>query len=362
MGKDYYKILGVDKNASQDDIKKFFRKMAHQYHPDKKGGDEAKFKEINEAYQVLGNPEKRAQYDKFGSSFEHAQAGGGFSGFEGFRDFSGFTNGFDMGFDDLNDMFGNIGDIFGFGGGNRKTRARKGGDIQIDLTIEFSEAVFGAEKEISFKKRIICDRCNGNGAEPGSKVETCKTCGGAGRVMRVQRTILGNIQTQTVCPDCGGEGKKYSQKCSKCAGLGVAQDIIKIKVKIPAGIDNNETIRLSGYGEAGIKGAPAGDLYVKIKVNPDYRFKREGYDIIYRAEITVAQAALGDKIKIPTVDGDVKLKIPEGTQSGKVFRLSGRGVPRLRGRGRGDQLVEVVVKIPTSLTREQKRKLEELGI
>lgn len=362
MSKDYYKILGVDKNASQDDIKKAFRKMAHQYHPDKKGGDEAKFKELNEAYQVIGNPQKRAQYDKFGSSFEHAQAGGGFSGFDGFRDFSGYTNGFNMDFDDLSEMFGGIGDIFGFGGGGRKGRARKGGDIQIDIAIEFSEAVFGVEKEISFKKRMSCDRCGGAGAEPGSKIETCKTCGGAGRVMRVQRTILGNMQTQTVCPDCGGEGKKYSQKCSKCGGSGVVQDITKIKVKIPAGIDNNETIRLSGYGEAGIKGAPAGDLYVKIKANPDYRFKREGYDIIYRAEITVAQAALGDKITVPTVDGDVKLKIPEGTQSGKVFRLSGRGVTRLRGRGRGDQLVEVIVKIPTNLTREQKNKLEELGI
>lgn len=362
MPKDYYKILGVDKNASQDEIKKAFRKMAHQHHPDKKGGDEAKFKEVNEAYQVLGNLQKRAQYDKFGSSFEHAQAGGGFSGFEGFRDFSGFTNGFDINFDDLNDIFSGIGDVFGFGGGNRKARARKGGDIQIDITIEFSEAVFGTEKEISFKKKVVCDKCAGGGAEPGSKMEICKTCGGLGRVMRAQRTILGNIQTQTACPDCGGEGKNYSQKCSKCGGFGVIQDITKIKVKIPAGVDNNETIRLSGYGEAGLKGAPAGDLFIRIKVNQDSRFRREGYDIFYQVEISIKQAVLGDKIEIPTVDGDIKLKIPEGTQSGKVFRLSGRGVPRLRGRGRGDQLVEVIVKIPTSLTREQKRKLEELGI
>lgn len=361
MSKDYYKILNVDKNASQDEIKKAFRKQAHQHHPDKKGGNEAKFKELNEAYQVLGNPQKREQYDKFGSSFEQAQAGGGFSGFEGFRDFSGSTNGFDMGFDDLNDIFGGIGDIFGFGN-RRERKTKKGEDINVMINIEFTEAAFGVEKEISLKKGVVCDRCDGEGAEPGSKVETCKTCNGSGRIIRMQRTILGNIQTQAICHDCGGEGKTYRNKCSKCGGVGVVNDIVKLKIKIPAGIDDNETIRLTGYGEAGRKGAPAGDLYVKIKVNSDYRFKREGNNIVYKTEISFSQAVLGDKIEIPTLDGNIKLKIPEGTQSGKVFRLSNRGITRLRGGGRGDMLVEVIVKTPTNLSREQKKKLKELGI
>lgn len=363
MSKDYYNILGVGKNASQEEIKKAFRKKAHQCHPDKQGGDEAKFKEINEAYQVLGDAKKRVQYDQFGSAFEHGQAGGGFSGFEGFRDFSGFTNGFDVNFEDLGDIFGGLGDIFGFSGATkRKSRTKRGGDIQVLLAIEFEEAVFGAEKEISLRKNIVCDRCKGNGAEPDSKIETCKTCNGSGRIIRTQRTVFGNMRAQTTCPDCGGEGKSYSRKCSKCHGNGVIQEISGIKVKIPAGIDDGETIRLSGHGEAGERGAPAGDLYLKIRVNPDIKFKRDGYNILSKAEISFAQAALGDKIEIPTVDGNVKLKIPEGAQSGKVFRLSGRGIPRLRGSGRGDHLVEIIVKTPTGLSREQKKKLQELGV
>ncbi|MEA3463880.1 MAG: molecular chaperone DnaJ [Patescibacteria group bacterium] len=372
MSKDYYNILGVNKNASQDDIKKAFRKKAHQCHPDKAGGNEAKFKEINEAYQILGDTKKRAQYDQFGSAFEHAQAGGGFSGFDGFRDFSGFANGFstqggqasgwNINEDDLGDIFSGIGDAFGFGMGGRKPRAMQGSDIQVLLTIEFNEAVFGAEKEISLRKTVKCDRCKGNMAEPGSKIETCKVCGGSGRVTRAHRTILGSMQVQTICESCAGKGKIYTKKCSKCFGAGIIQESVKLNIKIPAGIDNGETIRLSGQGEAGENGAPSGDLYLEVRVNPDPRFKREGYDIISKAEINFTQAALSDKIDIMTVDGHVKLKIPEGTQSGKVFRLRGKGVPHLRGRGRGDQLVEVVVKTPTSLNRKQKKMLEELNI
>ncbi len=372
MSKDYYNILGVDKSASQDEIKKAFRKKAHQCHPDKKGGNEAKFKEINEAYQVLGNAKKRAQYDQFGSAFEHAQAGGGFSGFEGFRDFTGFANGFsakggpasgwNINVDDLGDIFSNIGDVFGFGAGRRSTRVMQGSDIQVMLTIEFNEAVFGAEKEISLRKTVKCDRCKGNCAEPGSKIETCKVCGGSGRVTRVQRTILGSMQVQMICENCVGEGKTYAQKCSKCSGTGVCQELVKLNVKIPAGIDNGETIRLVGQGEAGEKGAPAGDLYLKIRVNSDPRFKREGYNILSKAEISFTQAALGYKIDIITVDGPVKLKIPEGTQSGRVFRLHSKGVPHLHGRGRGDQLVEVIVRTPAGLNRKQKQALKEMGI
>ncbi|MDP2767808.1 MAG: DnaJ C-terminal domain-containing protein, partial [Candidatus Methanoperedens sp.] len=247
-------------------------------------------------------------------------------------------------------------------GGQGRGRAKRGGDIQVLLAIEFKEAVFGAERDINLKKNIVCDRCKAVGAEPGSKIETCKTCGGTGRIIRTQRTIFGSMRAQTACPDCGGEGKAYSQKCSKCHGSGIIQEISGIKVKIPAGSDDGETIRLSGQGEQGERGAPAGDLYLKIRVNPDIKFKRDGYNILSKAEISFAQAALGDKIEIPTVDGNVKLKIPEGAQSGKVFRLSGRGIPRLRASGRGDHLVEIIVKTPTGLSRKQKEMLKELGI
>ncbi|MFH0956027.1 MAG: molecular chaperone DnaJ [Candidatus Falkowbacteria bacterium] len=363
MSKDYYNILGVGKNASQDEIKKAFREKAHKFHPDKQGGDEAKFKELNEAYQVLGDQKKRSQYDQFGSTFEQARSQGGFSGFEDFRDFSGFTNGFNVNMDDLGDIFGGLGDVFGFsGGGSRRQRSRRGSDIQVLLAIDFSEAVFGVEKEIGLKKTVKCSKCQGEGREPGTEIETCKTCGGRGRVVRVQRTILGNMQMQMTCEACGGEGKSFKQKCSACRGAGLVQQIVNLKVKIPAGIDNNETIRLSGQGEVVAKGNPAGDLYLKIRVNSDRRFERDGVNIKSRAEISFSQAALGDKIEVATVDGSVDLKIPDGTQSGKIFILCGKGVPHLNGRGRGDHLVEVIVKTPTGLSRKQKEMLKELGI
>ncbi len=370
MSKDYYNILGVDKNASQDEIKKAFRKKAHQYHPDKKGGDEAKFKEVNEAYQVLGNEKKRAQYDQFGSAFEHAQAGGGFHGFEGFRDFSNFSEGFNVDMSDLGDIFGGIGDIFGFGGGRGRARTKKGADIQVSLTVEFNEAVFGAEKEIRLNKTVQCDKCEGSGAEPGSKIETCKTCGGKGQTTRTQRTIFGNIEVQMTCSDCSGEGRAYSQKCAKCRGLGVYRDTVNLKVKIPAGINDGGVIRLTGQGEQGRKGAPAGDLYIQVRVKKDARFERVGDDIVSEADISFTQAALGDKIDIETVDGPVKLKIPEGTQSGTSFRMRGKGVPHLKGKGpfggahgkRGDHIVKVHVKTPRNLSRKQKKLLRELGI
>lgn len=363
MSKDYYNILGVDKNASAEEIKKAFRQKAHQCHPDKQGGDEIKFKELNEAYQVLGDPKKRSQYDQFGSTFEQARGQGGFSGFEGFRDFSGAANGFNINMDDLGDIFGGLGDVFGFSGqSSRQRSARRGSDIQVLLAIDFNEAVFGAEKEIGLKKTVKCSKCQGEGREPGTEVITCKTCGGKGRVIKVQRTILGNMQVQMTCEDCGGQGKSFKEKCSACRGAGLVQEIVNLKVKIPAGIDNNETIRLSGQGEAAAKGGQAGDLYLKIRVNSDRRFERDGVNIKSRAEISFSQAALGDKIEIVTVDGPVELKIPEGTQSGKIFILRDKGVPRLNGRGRGNHLVEVIVKTPTGLNRKQKETLKELGI
>ncbi|MBU0722139.1 molecular chaperone DnaJ [Patescibacteria group bacterium] len=365
MSKDYYHILGVDKNVSQDEIKKAFRALAHQHHPDKKSGDEVKFKEINEAYQVLSDQKKRSQYDQFGSTFEQAQAEGGFHGFDGFRDFTGATNGFNINMDDLGDIFSGLGDVFGFSGGSsrhRRQSSKRGSDIQVLLTIDFSQAVFGVEKEISLKKTVKCSECQGDGRKPGAEVIVCKTCGGKGRVIRVQRTILGNMQTQMECEACRGEGKIFKEKCSACHGAGLVHKIVNLKVKIPAGIDNNETIRLSGQGEAAAKGAQDGDLYLKIRVNSGRGFERDGVNIKSRAQISFSQAALGDKIEVATVDGHVELKIPEGTQSGRVFILRNKGVPYLNRHGRGDHLVEVIVKTPINLTRKQKELLKEFGL
>lgn len=363
MAKDYYKLLGVNNNASQDDIKKAFRKLAHEHHPDKKHGNEEKFKEINEAYQVLGDANKRAKYDQYGSAFEHGQAGGGAQGFEGFSGFS--SDGFNVNMEDLGDMFGGLGDMFGFGsarGGQGRAKNKRGNDLEVVIAIDFLEAVFGIEKEMKLNKHVQCSHCHGNGIEPGAKIETCQTCGGKGQVNKIQRTIFGQMQVQMTCADCGGEGKTYSQKCSKCGGSGVLKEEVKIKVKIPAGIDDGQSIRLAGQGEAGQKGGGAGDLYLRIKVNKDKRFQREGYDILTKAEIGFTQAALGGKIEIETVDGRVTLKIPEGTQSGTVFKLKGRGVNRLHQGGRGDQLITVAVKTPTRLSKKQKQLLEEFGL
>jgi len=368
MSKDYYDILGVNKNANPEEIKHAFRKKAHEHHPDK-GGNAEKFKELNEAYQVLSNDTKRKQYDQFGSVFQHGQAGGGFNGAAGFGNgfsgFSGFQNGSGIDFEDLGEMFGGFGDIFGFGGGSANGRGgssrrnTRGRDLEMSLNLDFLEAAFGIEKELSFTKNTTCDRCHGNGAEPGAKIETCKTCGGSGHVSRLQRTILGNIQTQTVCSSCAGEGKIYSQKCTKCEGSGVHREAVKLKVRIPAGINDGESIRLSGQGEAGQKGAAAGDLYLRIKVSPHKRFNREGHDIRTAETISVRQAILGDKINIDTIHGEIKLKIPEGTQSETIFKLKEKGVPKLHGRGIGDHYVKIIVKIPTNLTKKQKQLLEE---
>lgn len=370
MSKDYYNILGVDKSASQDEIKKAFRKKAHVVHPDKKGGDEAKFKELNEAYQVLGNPEKKAQFDQFGSAFNGASGNGGQGGQGGPGGFGGFGGGgFSQGgvhvdMDDLGDIFGGIGDIFGFGGGGRSRKAgpQRGNDMEMIFSIDFMEAVFGLEKDISFRKKIVCDHCKGNVAEPGTKIETCKTCNGKGTEAKMQRTILGNMQVNATCSTCSGEGKTYEKKCSKCSGAGVIIDTVKLKVKIPAGINEGESIRLSGQGEAGEKGAPAGDLYLRIKVSDDKRFEREDFDIKNEVSIKFTQAAIGDKIDIETVHGNVKLKVPAGTQSGTIFKLKDKGVARLSGRGNGDHFVRINILTPKSLNKKQKDILKELNI
>ena len=368
--KDLYETLGVAKGASQDEIKKAYRKLAHKHHPDKSGGDEAKFKEINSAYQVLGDEKKRQQYDQFGQNFN--QAGGSQSGFGGgmnWDDFARASGGQQGPFGqsgqgaeyDMGDIFG---DIFGFGkhgGGARSGAPAQGNDIQTEMQIEFKDAAFGAEKVIDLYKYATCSHCSGSGAEPGSKIETCKTCNGQGKVERVQQTVLGAFRTAAVCPDCRGEGKKYDKKCKECSGDGRVKESEKIKVKIPAGIAEGETIRLSGKGEVGIKGAQAGDLYITMRVVNDPNFNREGDDILSEVDISISQAALGDKINILTLDGEVTLKVPSGTQSGKVFSLKGKGTHHLRTRGRGDHLVTVNIKIPVKLSRDQKKLFEQLS-
>jgi len=355
---DYYKILEIDKKTSPEEIKKAFRKKAHKYHPDKKGGDEKKFKEINEAYQILSDPQKKAQYDQFGANFN--QAGGeSTQSWNQQGDFDFGNVHFNM--DDLGDVFSDIGSMFGFGN-KRRQNSRVGSDLQITIEISFQESVFGIEKEIQLRKKVSCDKCHGNGAEPDSKIENCSNCQGSGRISKIQNTILGSMKIQSECPNCQGEGKTYSKKCSQCHGSGIMEKMDKIKIKIPAGIDDQGIIRLAGQGEAGEKGTSAGNLYIKIKINNNTEFVREGYDIKSNREINFVQASLGDKIDIKTVDDKkIKLKIPAGTQSETVFRLRNSGIPRLRSFGKGDHLIKIIVKIPESLTKKQKKILQELG-
>lgn len=376
MSKDYYNTLGVGKEASDEEIKKAYRKLAHQHHPDKSGGDEAKFKEVNEAYQVLSDKEKRTQYDQYGQTFEQAQSqGGGFSGFDGFRDFSSYAEGFDFNFGGgrggqgqggFSDIFGDIFEQAGFGSnarGGRSRRRYRGEDIQVDIEISFQEMADGAEKEVELYKSVKCARCEGEGVEPGSKKVECGKCQGEGQIRTARRTILGTFQQTSVCPDCQGEGKIPEKKCKKCGGDGRVREYENIKVKIPAGIKNGQTIRLENSGEAppfAKGGGEAGDLYVNVHIEADKRFERKDDDIYSEAKISFSQAALGDKISVETIGGEVKLKIPAGTQSGEVFRLKGHGVKHLSRFGHGDHFVKIQVETPKDLTHEQRELLERL--
>jgi len=365
VSKDYYNILGVSKDASDEEIKKAYRKLAHKHHPDKSGGNEARFKEVNEAYQVLSDKEKRSQYDQYGQTFEQAQSQGGFSGFEGFRDFSSYAEGFDFNFSrgqgGFSDIFGDIFEQAGFGGRDRRSARRyRGEDIQVDMEITFAEMTEGAEKEVELYKRIKCSRCGGEGVEPGSKKIECSTCKGEGEVRTSRRTILGTFQQVSVCPECHGEGKIPEQKCKKCGGDGRVREYEKIKVKIPAGIKDGQTIRLENVGEAGEKGGESGDLYVNVHIAADKRFERKDDDIHSETKISFSQAALGDKISVETIGGGVKLKIPAGTQSGEVFRLKGHGIKHLSRFGYGDHYVRIQVVTPTHLDKEQKSIFERL--
>lgn len=364
MAQDYYSILGVSKGATDEEIKKAYRKAAHQHHPDKSGGDEAKFKEVNEAYQVLSDKVKRQQYDQFGQTFENG-AGGQGQGFDGF-DFSGFqgfggqsqgSQGFDFGEGGFEDIFSGI---FGGGGGRTSRRKARGRDIQVDLDIDFSEMVKGVEKKINLYKSVECDRCKGAGGEPGTDQKTCSTCKGEGQIHTTRRSFFGTFSQVSECPNCQGEGKVFEKKCRECGGDGRVKREEEISINVPAGISEGQTLSLERKGEAGPKGSIPGDLYVNIRVRKHAKFFRKGNDILSKEFIPFSMAVLGGKTEIDTISGKLFLKIPAGTQSGDVFRLKGEGVPELHGRGVGNLMVEVIVRTPKNLSREQKRLLEEL--
>ena len=356
----YYDILGVGKNASDDEIKKAYRRLAHMHHPDKQGGDEQKFKEINEAYQVLSDKQKRAQYDRFGQTFESGAAGGsqgaGFD-FSGF-DFSGFSGagGQQANGAEWEDLFSEV-----FGGARRGgAHVQRGRDIQVDMEISFEEMVRGVQRTVSLYKTAACDHCSGRGGEPGAQEEKCATCGGSGQVQRTARSFLGTFTQVIPCATCSGRGTTFSKKCATCGGDGRVKKDENIMVGIPAGIQSGQSISLAGQGEMGARSAQAGDLYVTGHVRPHERFERQRDDIFSQEHISFAQAALGDKIAVQTIDGSVTMKVPAGTQSGEIFRIRAVGVPHLRGRGRGDHLVRVIVDVPKKLSNAQKKLIEEL--
>ncbi len=362
MAADYYDLLGVSRTASADDIKKAFRQKAHQHHPDKSGGDAEKFKQVNQAYQVLSNPQKRQQYDQFGQTFDQAgRAGGGFGGSPFGNVPGGAGSGFagNVDFGDLGDIFG---DLFGFGGASRARRqaARTGEDIEALIEVPFRQAAFGGEQTLELKHHQACQHCGGDGAEPGTQRTTCTTCQGNGQVQQTQRTFLGAFQSVAVCPTCQGEGKIVKTPCRTCRGDGRVLQTETLKVKIPAGIDSGQRIRLAGKGEAGRRGVPAGDLYLGVKVETDSDFTRQGEDVLSKADLPLTTAALGGTVPVTTLDGNVNLKIPAGTRSGKTFILRSHGIPRLRGNGRGDQHVTVEVIIPAKLSAKAKKLLKEL--
>ncbi len=358
--KDYYKILGVSKNASKEEIKKAYRKLAHKYHPDKKGGDEAKFKEINEAYQVLSDDKKRAQYDQFGSAgFEgFGQAGGGFSGFQwDFKDFSSGAQGFSNFSDIFEDLFGFD---FGFGGGQTKTKAKRGSDLKILLNITLKEAALGAEKEISITREKRCSTCSGTGGDPNSELIKCSVCDGRGVKERVYKSIFGVMKQQSVCDVCSGRGHVYKKKCPKCLGEGIIKETEKFTIKIPAGVHSGEVLKVSGKGNEDPVSGEAGDLHVEINILEDKTFKRSGDDLYMDLYIKFTQAVFGDKVSIDTLYKPIKLKIPAGIQSGKIIRVAGYGMPKRYGFGKGDLFVRIYVKTPEKLTKEQKVLLEKL--
>ena len=345
--RDYYEVLGVSKDASKEEIKKAYRKLSKQYHPDinKEANASEKFEEVKEAYEVLSDEQKRAQYDQFGHQDPNQGfGGGGFGGAEGF------------GFDDIFSTF--------FGGGTRRrdpNAPRKGDDLQYSMTIDFLDAVFGQETEIEIPKDETCETCDGSGAKPGTSKKTCPYCEGAGQLNVAQDTPFGRMVNRRACHHCEGTGQIIEEKCTTCRGAGKVRKLKKIKVTVPAGVDDGQQLRVSGQGGPGINGGPAGDLYVLFRVKPHAQFERDGDDIHLELPITYPQAALGDEIEVPTISGKVKLKIPAGTQNGARFRLRGKGVQNVHGYGVGDQHITIKVKVPSKLSEKQRQLLREFA-
>ena len=355
--RDFYEVLGVKKGASEDELKKAYRKLAKENHPDLHPGDkecEARFKEINEAYEVLSDPDKRAKYDQFGhAAFDPSQGFGGGGGFGGFEGFGGFG-------DIFSDIFGG-GFGFGGGGGRNPNAPRKGDNLRATVNIKFEEAAFGVKKDVFVSKIEQCHDCKGTGCAEGTTAEVCPDCRGTGMVQQRRQTPLGFMSTSAPCGRCGGKGRIIHQPCKACHGSGQLRRRKTLKVTIPAGIDNGQTISLRGQGNAGRNGGPAGDLLIVIAVRPHEIFRREGTSVLCEAPITFTQAVLGAELEIPTIDGKVKYSIPEGTQSGTTFRLKGKGIPGLNGRARGDQYVTVYIETPRNLNREQKEALRKFS-
>ena len=357
--RDYYEVLGVSKSASDDEIKKAYRKLAKKYHPDVNPGDqaaEAKFKEVNEAYSILSDKEKRARYDQFGHAGVDPNYGAGGPG-------GGF--GFDMGDIDLGDIFGSFfgGGFGGFGGSSsaRRNGPQKGESLRANLTITFEEAAFGCEKEISLNRSEECGACHGSGCEPGTTAETCPDCRGTGVVRVQQRTGGFAFSSTAACARCRGTGKIIHSPCKACSGSGSVKKSKRVTVSIPAGIDDGQAVSLRGQGNAGKNGGPAGDLIVGVRVKPSNQFRRDGTTVLYEQPVTFYQAVMGAELEIPTIDGKVKYNLPAGTQPGTTFRLRGKGIPELRGRGRGDQYVTVYIETPKNLNKEQKEALKKFA-
>jgi len=345
--KDYYEVLGVSKSCSKEELKSAFRKLARQYHPDVNNSPDAEehFKEINEAFMVLSDDEKRSIYDRFGH--------------EGLRSAGGMPDWNTMDpFDIFEQFFGSFG---GFGTRQRRNVPRRGEDLYYSISLDFDEAAFGADQEIEITRSEECERCKGSGSEPGSGPETCSSCQGRGEVRQVRQTFLGSMVQVTTCPECGGMGRVISHRCKSCSGSGYERKSIKKVVPIPAGVFTGTQIRLAGEGQPGSNGGPRGNLYIEIKVKPHKYFRRREDDVLLDLNINIAQAVLGAEVQVPTLEGDVKLVIPPGTQPGKVFRLRGKGISHLRGSGKGDQLVVVNVDIPNRLTSEQRQLFEKLA-
>lgn len=354
MSKDYYQTLGVDKKASKEEIKKAFRKLAHQYHPDKKGGDEQKFKEASEAYSILSDDKKRAEYDSYGRVFsggagaQGSNPGGGFEGF----DFGGFQGGAD--FDvDLNDIFGGFSDIFG--GGGRQSRGR---DISIDIELAFKESIFGITRRVLITKDSTCSKCTGSGAEPGTKTKSCPTCNGKGQVVESRRSPFGTFSVSSVCGTCHGRRVVPEKPCTLCKGAGVERREEEISIVIPPGLENGQMVRMAGLGEA-ISGGSTGDLYVKVHVRPDPKFRKEGFNLVTDLPVKITDALIGAEYKLDTLDGPMTVNVPPLRSTDEILRMKGKGVPTERGK-RGDLLIRVRVEFPQKLSKEAKELLSKL--